>query len=377
MLKLKIITYLVILCFILAGITPVASCLSENNFEEELTSGVNTDSYDYNEVRVHASFSWSPKYPDPDETINFISTSTSTHGYISYYKWTFHDGSTAYGSETTRTYEEKGSYKVKLEVRAHGYYSSHDLDYTIKYVKVGASPFSIFTIKPDDPSPRENVTLNASKSYDVNGEIINYNWSIYNVKDPVNITYLDPKIINYYTWAEQGVYNISLFVEDDDGFNNTCIKTIPVSILKIGDISTIFKNINFTISNHGNLSAENVNWGVDIIKYHLFDFPRYIFHKNDTVNFIDANSSENFTIDDFRRIFCKVKIVVTAEADNAVKVSKSIYALVLGKNIYLTEEDFNNPYTVILVSSFLISVLALYSILILKFIKIYFQARSA
>jgi len=365
--KMKIITCLIIGCFVLAGISPVVSSLSNNAFEEGSKNEVNTE-YDSN-VGASAKFRWSPQYPDPGEQVTFKSTSSSSFGHISYQKWIFHDGTTQLGSTATFTYDEKGSYRVKLEVRARDYDGGYDWDFTTKYIKIGASPFSIFSVEPNNPSPGENITLNATKSYDVNGEIINYNWSMYNIETPENVIYLDSKVINYYIWYEQGVFNISLFVEDDDGYNNTLTKKITVSILKIGDITTNMNNINFSIENHGNKTADNVTWTFDINKYNILDFPRNIYHKNDTIDILNTSSSENYTITDFNRIFCKVKIVITAEADNAVKVQKSTYGLVYGKNIYLTDGNFGNPYESVLCMAILVGLFLLYSSLILRALK--------
>jgi len=372
--KIKIITCLIIGCFILVGISPVASCLSADDIKKETINDTNIESSNSGDVSAHAKFDWLPKYPDPGEEVNFYSTSTAFSGHIYYYKWVFHDGITIKNSKATFTYDEKGSYKVKLEIRARGYdtqegRSAYDYDSITKYIKIGASPFPIFQLEPSNPSPGEKVIFNASTSYDINGEIINYNWSIYNIEDPGNIIYLDSQKITNYTWDIQGVFNISLFVEDDNGYNNTLTKTVPVSILKIGDITTYQKNINFSISNHGETIAENTTWTFDINKYNIFDRPRNIYQKNNTNISLEPFNYENITIDDFNRIFCKVKIIITAEADNAVKVQKSTYGLVRGKNIYLVDGNFGNPYESVLCMIILGGLFLLYSSLILRALK--------
>ena len=158
MLKIKIITYLIISCFLFAGLSPAASCLSDNASEKEPTTETNTDD-DYDEnVYAYASFKWSPEYPDPGEEVTFYSTSSVRNGYIHSERWTFHDGSIVIGSNAKYTYEEKGAYKIRLEVRASGYHGT-DSDSSTKYIKIGASPFPIFTVEPNNPSPGEQVTL--------------------------------------------------------------------------------------------------------------------------------------------------------------------------------------------------------------------------
>jgi hypothetical protein len=320
--------------------------------EEENLSDLDNNEKDYNnDVIAYASFHWSPKYPDPGEKITFYSDSYAWYGYIYSEKWTFNDGHVEYGKIVTHTYDKKDSYWVKLEVKAYGYPSNQrrfDWDSTSHLIQVGADPFPKIKVLPENPSPGENVILDGSESNDPDGEIIAYNWSTYNENDPDNITLLgSEKTINY-IWNKQGIFNVCLYVEDDLGNNNTNVKNIHVSILKLGYFVTYPNELDFKISNHGNFTAENVRWNLDINRDALL-FIRFNFcDKNGTINTIDANNSENIAIKDLKNGFCKIKLVVSAEAYNAIIVSKTYYGLIFGKNIYLTEEDFTNPYRVLL-----------------------------
>ena len=189
--------------------------------EEEKESVQEDNNSDYNEelkatshdehVYAYASFRWEPRYPDPGEEVTFISTSHASYGHITHEKWKFHDGYAEIGHSAKHTYEEKGSYKVTLEVRAVGM-GGYDWDTRTSYVKIGADPFPRFTFTPEDPSPREEVTLDASTASDPDGQIMNYSWSYYNVKTPENVTYLGSKQVINYTWEKQGNYKIVLFV---------------------------------------------------------------------------------------------------------------------------------------------------------------------
>ena len=82
-----------------------------------------------------------------------------------------------------------------------------------------------------------------------------------------------------------------------------------------------------------------------------------LYQKSSTISTLDPSTSKKIEIKDIRRAFCKIKLIVTAEADNAVEVSKSFYGLVFGKRIFLSEEDFVNPYSVIIFTGLVIALI--------------------
>lgn len=351
----KIVILLVICCLVLAGLSPtINSVFIENNDEPvedsytRTNTGYKKTSYDDDDVHAFASFSWSPRWPDPGEEITFTSTSSATNGHITSERWRFEGGNTVNGHIARYTFEDKGSYKVTLEVHAVGFGGS-DWGSSTHYIKVGADPFPRIKCTPINPSPGEKVTLDGSESYDPDGEIVAYNWSFYNVEDPDNITRLGSDEIIYYKWVKQGAYVVSLFIEDDRGNNNTATLTVYVSVLKIEGFPKRSRGINFEIINDGNFTIKNLKWDVEIYKYRRISvFSRSLYEKSGSVSMLGPYDSESVSLRDFRRRFCKIKLVVTAEADNAVKVSKSFYGLIFGKYVYLSENDFINPYNVVL-----------------------------
>lgn len=352
----KIVILIVTCCLILGGISPtINSILIKNNNETVKDDYNKKNDEDYkktgydDDVIAFASFHWSPKYPDPGEKITFYSDSHAYNGYIISETWEFDDGHTDHGHTTSRTYQKKGSYRVTLRVKAYGIYGGIDWDSRTSNVKVGADPFPKIICTPENPSPGEKVTLDASKSDDPDGKITSYKWSYYNVEDPGNVTELGSDKVIFYIWEKQGVYNVLLFIEDDKGNNNTIEKAIHVSILKIDGFATFSRGISFQISNHGNFTANNIKWNLKIDKYRLLGLiPRHLYQKSGTIETLDSDKSKEIEIKKLRRAFCKIKLVLTAEADNAVEISKSFYGLVFGKFIYLSEKDIINPYRVII-----------------------------
>ena len=358
--KSKKIAILSITCtVILGGVSPTVNSSFINDIDEKVEDDTNkeykTTEPPYQNTVAFASFYWEPNWPDLGEEVTFISTSTAYYGTIVSERWTFEDGHTVYAHSTKYIFKNKSSYKVTLDVYAVGPGGS-DWDTQISYVKVGADPFPRFTCTPEDPTPRKQVILNASKSNDPDGEIISYNWSYYNVEEPNNVTELGSDIVILHTWDDQGVYNIVLFVEDDRGNNNTLVKTIRVSIIKLDGFPTCSKGIHFEIINQGAIVADNVSWNVEITKYLRPNIGSYIlYNESGSIDTIDFNNSETISRMDFKRRLCKFELIVTAKADNAVEVSKSFYGLFFGKYVYLSEEDFRNPYFTILVVGILLA----------------------
>jgi hypothetical protein len=351
----KIVILLVICCLVLAGLSPTFnSVFIDNNDEpfedsyDRTDAGYKKTSYGDDDVYAYASFYWKPRWPDPGEEITFVSNSGATNGHIISERWRFEDGHKVQGRTARYIFEEKDSYKVTLDVHAVGSGGSAWGSVT-HYVKVGADPFPRIRCTPVNPSPGKEVMLDGSESYDPDGEIVSYNWSFYNVGDPDNITRLGSDQVIYYRWAKQGAYVVSLFIEDDKGNNNTAEVTVYVSVLKIEGFSKRSRGINFEIVNDGNFTIKNLKWDVEIFKYRRISvFSRSLYKNSGSVYLLGPYDSEYVSLKNFRRRFCKIKLVVTAEADNAVKVSKSFYGLIFGKYVYLSENDFINPYNVLL-----------------------------
>jgi len=350
-------------CLLIGGLSPTinnAFITNPEKINEAPKDGNNQEDSEYKKmsyddgVHVYASFYWSPKYPDPGELVTFYSTSCAYNGLISSEVWRFYDGHGEYGHRTTHTFDKKGTYKVTLSVIAYGHDSAGpDLGSgsITKYVKISADPIPKITFTPENPSPGEKVILNASESSDPDGKIMSYNWSYYDVEDPGNVTYLGSNEKIYHVWKKQGIYVVSLYTEDNKGNNNTLDVAIHVSILKLGGFSARSRGLSFEISNYDQDRANNVNWNVEIHKYSLLGIrSKSIYQKSGTIPSITFDNSEIIEIKNIRRRFCKIKLVVTVEADNAVEVSKSFYGLIFGKFIFLTEDNFINPYSVITIS---------------------------
>ena len=348
--KVKIIIILIIVgCLILGGLVPSINSILINNNNEALKDDYNKKHEDEykktgidDDVRAYASFYWKPQYPDPGEKITFYSSSHAYNGIITSEKWSFEGGDSANGRRATQTYEKKGRYKVTLSVSAIG--SGFDRNTRTSYVDVGGDPFPKIICTPENPSPGEQVILDATESSDPDGTIISYKWSYYDINDPENIINLGSDVVIYHAWEKQGTYIVMLFTEDNKGNNNTLEKAIDVSILKLNGFDTLSRGLKFKIRNSGNITAFDVKWNVEIYKIKILGIESKTFYKNsNTISQLNSGDSQTIKLRDIRRKICKIKLVVTAEADNAVKISKTFYGRIIGKFIYLTEKNIIRP----------------------------------
>jgi len=89
------------------------------------------------------------------------------------------------------------------------------------YAVIKTPPNATFTSSPTTLLTGENVTFNATASYDLDGQIVNYFWDYGDGETGTgNIT--------TYAYADNGTYTVTLTITDNDGFNDTALDTIIV-----------------------------------------------------------------------------------------------------------------------------------------------------
>ncbi|HDO19657.1 MAG TPA: PKD domain-containing protein, partial [Thermoplasmatales archaeon] len=86
-------------------------------------------------------------------------------------------------------------------------------------------PVADFSWEPEVPKPSEEVTFDASNSYDPDGTIVSYEWDWDN--DGVYDEIHDNPIATH-SWSSQGDYIVTLRVTDNDGATDTTTKSIHV-----------------------------------------------------------------------------------------------------------------------------------------------------
>lgn len=90
---------------------------------------------------------------------------------------------------------------------------------------VNVSPIAAFTWSPEEPMSNEEITFDASSSYDEDGQITMYNWDFDDGSTD------EGKTVTH-TYPEIGDYTVTLTVTDDNGENNGLSKTITIKTNK-------------------------------------------------------------------------------------------------------------------------------------------------
>jgi len=208
--------------------------------------------------------------------------------------------------------------------------------YKINYIEIGASPFPRFTWSPKEPTIGEKINFDASKSVDLNGKIVKYNWSYTEINKPNDVTELGNNKTFNYIFNKQGNYKVKLAVTDDENNTNEVIKTIVVSILSIKEIIGGYRNLEFQITNRGNITAENIHWTL-YVNRNILMIPLWkIIFKSGSITAINPSGSKYVDIGWYRRGFGSITITIIAEANNAVKITKSLKGFMFGKFIHIS-----------------------------------------
>jgi len=171
-------------------------------------------------VGPRAEFTATPRfdYPPLEVTLD-AGASSSPNGAIVNYAWDFGDGETGAGVTVTHTYTEKGVYAVTLVVTD----SAGEIGARTRSVEaLNRVPVAIFTFSPFWVGTEQPLTLNASDSYDPDGEIVQYIWSFGDGSSGegmvVQHEYIRPG------WKPL----VTLTVVDEDGGSNSTSKQVNV-----------------------------------------------------------------------------------------------------------------------------------------------------
>ena len=101
--------------------------------------------------------------------------------------------------------------------------------------KQNQTPILSFVYSPDNPSIGEEITFNASKSYDPDGEIVSWDWSFGdgNTRSGNSVQHL---------YTMPGNYSVNLSVQDNDGAFS--VKTQEITIKETANEITTINTVN-------------------------------------------------------------------------------------------------------------------------------------
>lgn len=155
------------------------------------------------------------------------------------YSWNFGDGDTANGEEVSHRYLRKGSqdglYTVVLTVEVRDAKTGEKSSFTYsKEVSIENEQTSAaFTATPDKGEAPLEVTFDASASFDPDGEISLYEWDF---NEDGRYDDAEGERVEH-TFTQDGIYEISLRVTDNNGDFNVTSQTIEVG--NIGALNAV------------------------------------------------------------------------------------------------------------------------------------------
>jgi WD40 repeat protein len=149
------------------------------------------------------------------------SESTDADGTIVNYQWMINDQLLVYGNPTTTyTLSETGDYQITLTV-IDDEKATATAQQNVQVIPKNQVPIAHFTVAPLTGEAPLTITLNGSSSFDLDGEIVKYEWVI----DEQRLSGL----IAYTTLTTAGEYQIVLTVTDNQGLTAMTQQTVKVT----------------------------------------------------------------------------------------------------------------------------------------------------
>ena len=189
-----------------------------------------------------ANFSWMPIGPETDLRIQFTDLSVDFgYGTIIEWFWSFGDGSNSTIPTPDHVYDNIGTYNVSLTVVDDDGLTDTMYDYVI----VSANPPTAdFTWDPLEPSTQDDVQFTDLSTDD--NTVVSWMWDF---DDGNTSTQQHP----VHRFADNGAYQVSLTVGDDDGAIDVVTKDVMVS------------NVAPTVVNDSMYTQENTPLWIDVL----------------------------------------------------------------------------------------------------------------
>jgi PKD repeat protein/KaiC/GvpD/RAD55 family RecA-like ATPase len=200
------------------GVHNLTVTSSITSFDPE-TAAENQSIYVVVKSPPNASFTYSPTTILGAENVTFNATASyDLDGQIMQYFWDFGDGNTSMGNITTHAYTDNGTYTVTLTVTDNDRLT----DFAQETIIVqNRPPIAQLTQSAEVVETDEVIYFNASDSYDLDGFIVDYSWDFDDGSNATGITVS-------HSYADDGVYVVTLRVTDDDGAIATANTTLTV-----------------------------------------------------------------------------------------------------------------------------------------------------
>jgi len=167
-----------------------------------------------------AGFVWNPENPIQGQNVKFESDSYDSDGYINAYEWKIDGKIVSNDEKFDHVFSTTGTYEVQLTV----WDDDGARSTVVNNIYVG-EPENIAPVAEFDWSPKEprvnDVVKFTSNSYDSDGTIVEYKWS-------VDSDYKGNNNVLNFVFSEKGYHYVTLKVTDNDGATDIITKTVYV-----------------------------------------------------------------------------------------------------------------------------------------------------
>jgi chitodextrinase len=217
-----------------------------------------------------ARFTFSPQGGNAPLDVTFDgSESSDPDGQVTNYRWNFGDGTFGNGQTIVHQFQTEGEYTITLTVTDNDG-KTGSTSHTIIVEPPNEPPVAVFDFSPKSGLFPLTVTFDASQSYDVDGQVVQYEWDFGGEQTGSGQVVI-------YTFPEKGLYEVILTVYDDDGASATASGTVEVlGLLPPLNITyDILENRNvFTIQYvtelTWNRNPGNAERGANIVQYNIY-----------------------------------------------------------------------------------------------------------
>jgi len=183
-------------------------------------------------LSLTALFTWDPPTPGIHETVTLnASRSSDPHGNITDYSWSYTPSDSPHlpvamgtGALLSYNWSHAGLYNITLQIKN----TRNETDTQTISLQVLANnpPVAVFIYTPLHPSINDQVTFDASSSYDSDGKIASYAWDWETDGVFANPVYT---ATDHHHWITPGTYTVTLQVTDDNGGSATTTHTITIT----------------------------------------------------------------------------------------------------------------------------------------------------
>jgi len=200
-----------------------------------------TISVKHTDLAPTAAFTWSPEPQAEGSSIEFTDESTSSPDEIVSWSWDFGGLGTSTEQNPSFTFMDDGSYTVTLTVTDDDE-STNTVSHNVTVTDLGPTAAFTWSPEPQDEGVPVQFTDESTSSPD---EIASWSWDFGGLGTSAN---QNPS----FTFMDNGSYNVTLTVTDDDGSTDTVSHSVTVNnvapTVDAGSAATVNEGDTFTSS---------------------------------------------------------------------------------------------------------------------------------